>query len=44
VWNDDEYPPPTIWDDEDPFLFDFWELVGIFMRISFGVPQISREA
>jgi len=24
VWNDhDEYPPPTIWDDEDPFLFDF---------------------
>jgi EREBP-like factor len=24
VWNDDEYPPPTIWDDEDPFLFDFW--------------------
>ena len=23
VWNDDEYPPPSIWDDEDPFLFDF---------------------
>jgi EREBP-like factor len=24
VWNDEEYPPPSIWDDEDPFLFDFW--------------------
>ncbi|KAJ6317813.1 hypothetical protein OIU76_013372 [Salix suchowensis] len=23
VWHDDEYPPPSIWDDEDPFLFDF---------------------
>ncbi|KAG5239980.1 GLUCOSE INSENSITIVE family protein [Salix suchowensis] len=23
VWRDDEYPPPSIWDDEDPFLFDF---------------------
>ncbi|CAK7325893.1 unnamed protein product [Dovyalis caffra] len=23
VWNDDEYAPPGIWDDEDPFLFDF---------------------
>jgi len=23
AWNDEEYPPPSIWDDEDPFLFDF---------------------